>query len=81
MGEDQQWVFVHNAGHLGEAEAIKGLLLSSDIPCSLEHDQGQAIGLPLTQTVQVAIYVHKKDVEEARELIEEFYANTLEDSE
>ncbi len=58
-----------------EADIIRGMLMAQDIDAHLSRESAaSAIGLNIGPMSQVEIYVLKKDVQRARELLREYHA-------
>ncbi|MCG3179641.1 MAG: hypothetical protein BIFFINMI_01982 [Phycisphaerae bacterium] len=69
-GQAHQYVRVHMARNLIEAEFLKGLLLSNDIPVLIEDEASETVGIPGSLFGKgVPILAPDTQAEEARQII------------
>jgi hypothetical protein len=78
MSEDI--VTVETAAGMLEAEILRGLLESGGVQVWLSHEAaGTAIGINIAALGNVDIMVLKKDLQQAREILDDYRAGRLED--
>ena len=79
MSEEHTWVVVDKMDGGLQAEIMRGLLEAQDIPVWLNQEgAGKAIGLTLPALGLVQVLVPSDKEQQAREIVEAYYAGTFE---